>query len=315
MAQLAWQQSADQARSQMRENIKQRRVKILNPRVPERFGRVSEGMWQGYHMALAATSSKQLATVIKSVESELLGFALEGVGMGLTELNWHQTQADNQINRFLLNLEEDNQSSVDQSSAYQTMVYLGVGLMLVRLGHDIQPFHRALSPEKYYPIVDGYGFNHGIFHWQKFVDQQIYPIGLSGYARQVFDQGMGRSLWLINGANPNSIAKTIEAFESSRHQDLWGGVGYACASIGGGDRTLLESLGAAAGAHTRVLAESASCAASYRSQLGNATGYTTLATEIFHGLLKTTEPCLSTTESNHWCHYRRQIAGYAKASV
>lgn len=30
-------------------------------------------------------------------------------------------------------------------------------------------------------VVDGYGFNHGIYYWQDYIDGQAIPVQLSGY--------------------------------------------------------------------------------------------------------------------------------------
>jgi enediyne biosynthesis protein E3 len=315
---LPWEKSAEQAREQMRANIKQRKARILDPRIPERFGQVAKGMWQGYHMALEAASPEQISKRLTTVESELLGFALEGVGMGFTELDLQESRDSSHLDTFLdyarqsagaprVSTLEIIEHPIHPIPAYQTMVYLGVGLMLVRLGCDISLQHPALPPEQYYPIVDGYGFNHGIFYWQEFVDKQTRPALLTDDAERVFDQGLGRSLWLINGANPALIAKTIEAFDPSRHQDLWGGVGYACASIGGGDRTILEALGTVANQHLHCLFNSANCAAHYRKQLGNASGYTTLATEVFSQILMKQQQNVPEETPITWRHYRTQL--------
>ena len=297
MVQAAWKTSADEARSQMRSNLQQRQVRVTNPLIPERFGQVAEGMWQGYHLALADATPKTLMAQLTQIEAELLGFALEGIGMGLTALEVCQPTEPPRVETFL----------TTAGTAYKTMVYLGVGLMLVRLGQPIEPYVEALAPAQCYPIIDGYGFNTGIFDWLHYVDQQQPPASLTGDLGDVFDQGLGRSLWLLNGADPDRIADTIAAFEPSRRPHLWGGVGYACASIGGGDRPRLQRLGIVAANYLPMVAGGAACAANYRHLLGNAEGYTTLAHQVLSEQMMAS-PASASLPPTEWTHYRAQLS-------
>ena len=43
----------------------------------------------------------------------------------------------------------------------------------------------------------------------------------------MFDQGLGRSFWFVNGGNPELIAQTIHSFPDSRQADFWSGIGLA----------------------------------------------------------------------------------------
>ncbi len=76
----------------------------------------------------------------------------------------------------------------------------------------------------------------GYFYWPRSVRRQRDPAGPFGYARRAFDQGLGRSLWFVEGADAAHIAAAISAFPQSRRADLWSGVGLASAYAGGVDR-------------------------------------------------------------------------------
>jgi hypothetical protein len=50
------------------------------------------------------------------------------------------------------------------------------------------------------------------------------PGKLSGYERRVFDQGLGRSFWFVNGGNIELIARTISDFPPDQRGERWIGV-------------------------------------------------------------------------------------------
>ena len=90
--------------------------------------------------------------------------------------------------------------------------------------------------------MDGYGFHEGFFSRHRYVDEQIVPAHLSSYARRIFDQGLGRSIWFSAGADVERIAAMIAAFPQARQADLWIGIGVACGYVGGVDRATIEAL-------------------------------------------------------------------------
>ncbi len=127
------------------------------------------------------------------------------------------------------------------------MTYVGIGWLLARLPGGIQGYLRrlqqvgakGLSPlQKLDPLlgwlaIDGYGFHQGYFHWRKYIQGILPPKNLSGYSCRVFDQGLGRSLWFVKGANIHAIEEAIAQFQPQRRADLWSGIGLACGYAGG----------------------------------------------------------------------------------
>ena len=252
-----------------------RGVRTEDERMQQRFFQVTNAMWQTHQAALASDKREVLVDKLNSIETELFGFALEGIGIGLAQQDLVAPTNYNRVEAFV----------AGASPAYRTMVYLGVGLMLGKGRLSIERYLKPSDLTKVWPVIDGYGFQHGMFHWRDFLDGTATPPEIfSGYTRHIFDQGLGRSIWMVNCADVNHISRTIAAFPATRQADLWGGVGYACASIGGAERATLEALGTAAGPYRFALARAAACAAKFRELLGNAAGYTKMASEVLSGM-------------------------------
>jgi hypothetical protein len=132
--------------------------------------------------------------------------------------------------------------------------------------------------------VDGYGFHQGYFDWPRYIKQQARPPQLSGYACRVFDQGLGRSLWFVEGADVTRIPQTVATIPPTRHADLWSGVGLACAYAGGVDESQIMHLRTAAGSHQLCLAQGAAFAAKARQRANNPANHTALACEVLCSL-------------------------------
>jgi hypothetical protein len=239
----------------------------------QRLTPIAHAVMHGYHAALEDSRPEALAPRLYTIEAQWRGFAFEGAGMGLTLLDcllpWkHRLQA------FLAGSE----------STYTPLLYIGAGLALARLHRRPERLLPRLDPVLCWLVIDGYGFHEGFFVWQRYVKEKTVPLHLSGYARRVFDQGLGRSLWFSTGADADRILATIAAFPSSRHADLWTGVGSACAYAGGQDRAATETLHTAAGLYRPQLAQGAALAAMARQQAGNLATHTDLACEVLCGL-------------------------------
>src|SRR3712207_8380154 len=54
------------------------------------------------------------------------------------------------------------------------------------------------------------------------------------------DQGLGRSLWFVQGADVRRIPATVNAFPAERRPDLWSGLGLACGYAGGRTRAEVD---------------------------------------------------------------------------
>jgi hypothetical protein len=203
-----------------------------NPASRARLEEVGRTFLEGFNAALRDTGAARLAVRLERVEAELQGFAYEGAAMALALLDglspWRR-------GRFRALLEGPGSSHV-------YMLNVGAGWALARLPwrpdaalHRLDPLYRWLA-------VDGYGFHQGYFRWPEFVAGMALPRQFQGYARRAFDQGLGRSLWFVEGADIDRIVARIGAFPEPRRADLWAGIGLASSYAGGVDREALEVL-------------------------------------------------------------------------
>jgi hypothetical protein len=235
---------------------------------------IGRGFLQGYHAALEEDRPDRLGSMLNGIESELRGFAFEGAGMGLYLLDLLTPWKRDRLQRFL----------AGPGAAHVYMVHVGAGWALAQLARKVDRALAQFDPLLGWLAVDGYGFHQGYFHWPVTVERQRVPARLSGYALRVFDQGLGRSLWFVEGAESPRIAATIANFPQPRHADLWSGVGLACAYAGGVPGEVIEDLMALAGTHHGGMAQGVAFAAKARRRAGNPASHTDLACRVVCGM-------------------------------
>lgn len=239
----------------------------------QRLEQIGVTFLTGYHAALEETGLVLLADRLAKVETELQGFAFEGAAMGLALLDcftpWHK-------DRWRTFTQHPGEPHI-------YMMHVGLGWALARLRRSVTPYLTRLDPLLGWLVVDGYGFHEGYFSWPRYIEQRAIPNQLDGYERRVFDQGLGRSLWFVKGANVVAVTNAINAFPSARRDDLWSGVGLACAYAGGCGPGAIESLRAAAIDHLPALAQGVAFAAKTRQRAGNLTPHTETACHLICG--------------------------------
>lgn len=258
-------------------SVARRRFRCDREETRRRLERIGETFLAGYHAALSASDAHVLARHLNGVPPEFRGFAFEGAAMAfalldrLTPWNRHRWRA-----------------FTDGAGAVHVyMTHVGVGWALARLPRVGPAMARPpvrLDPLLGWLAFDGYGFHEGYFHWDRYVGTRHASAPLQGYARRAFDQGLGRSLWFVDGADVRRIPATIEALPPARHQDLWSGVGLACTYAGGADEAAIKVLSTAAGAHRSQLAQGAAFATTARIRAGNLVSHTAAACEILCGI-------------------------------
>lgn len=255
-----------------------RGFRVADVQACKRLERIGVTFLSGYHAALEEDNVDTLGYRLNCVESELCGFAFEGAAMALALLDgltpWRSGQPMARLPTFL--------RGPGASHAY--MIHVGVGWALARLPWPTRWPPRWLDPLLRWLVVDGYGFHQGYFDWRRYIKAQSRPAQLSDYACRVFDQGLGRSLWFVEGADVVQIPQTIATFSQARQADLWSGVGLACAYAGGVDRLQIIRLRIAAGPYRACLAQGAAFAAKARQRAGIPASHTALACEILCNL-------------------------------
>lgn len=218
----------------------------------------------GYHAALEETGSVPLAHRLANVETDLRGFAFEGAAMGLALLDCFTPWRRDRWSTFTESL----------AKPHIYMMHVGLGWALARLRRSVTSHLARLDPLLGWLVVDGYGFHEGYFNWPRYVERQAIPTHLNGYERRVFDQGLGRSMWFVKGANVAAVANAINSFPSRRRDDLWSGVGLACAYAGGCSRAAIESLRFAVDEHFAPFAQGVAFAAKTRQRAANLNSHT-----------------------------------------
>lgn len=227
----------------------------------------------GYHAALEETGLAPLARRLAAVDTDLRGFAFEGSAMGLALLDCFTPWRKDRWRTFTEGLAE--------SHIY--MMHVGLGWALARLRRSVTPYLSRLDPLLGWLAVDGYGFHEGYFSWPRYVEQRAIPASLNGYERRVFDQGLGRSIWFVKGAEVAVVASAINSFPAARREDLWSGVGLACAYAGGCERAALMSLRVAANTHLPSLAQGVAFAAKTRHRAANLNSHTETVCRLIWG--------------------------------
>lgn len=263
------------------------------PDARRRLERVGACFLHGFHTALMLNDPWDIASELEAVEQEDLGFAYEGAAMAIAMLDhllpWRiyneSEMAATMFDHFLPCLERRLSGFINgPGAAHVYMVHVGVGWALARLRLRIEPTLASLHPLLKWLVIDGYGFHEGYFHWRRSVRRGMVPSELTGYARRAFDQGVGRSLWFVDGAAVPLIEQTVRSFHRDRHADLWSGVGLAATYSGAADSQSLAALRDACDSYGPALAQGAAFAAKARQLAGIPADHTEAACEILCGM-------------------------------
>ena len=260
---------------------KTRGFQVKNNLIAQRLEKIGYTFLDGYHAAIGTTDNQPLIAHLHTIENEWQGFAYEGAAMGLKLLESLSLGYSQRLQNFLMGA----------GSPHIYMSYVGIGWALARLPGGVSGYLTKLRQSANYPdpllgwlAIDGYGFHQGYFYAQKFIEQQVIPKDLSGYAFNVFDQGLGRSLWFVKGADIEEISRTIEAFPTPRQADLWSGIGLAATYAGGVNPDEMLSLKARGQAYLPEIAQGAAFAAKTRIRAGNLTEPTEMACQVLGGM-------------------------------
>ena len=239
----------------------------------QRLEQIGITFLSGYHAALEESGFMSLAHRLATVETDLRGFAFEGAAMGLSLLDCFTPWRKDRWRTFTERL----------AQAHIYMMHVGLGWALARLRRSVTSYLPRLDPLLGWLVVDGYGFHEGYFHWPRYIERLAIPGRLQGYEQSVFDQGLGRSIWFVKGADVAAVANAINAFPSARRDDLWSGVGLACAYAGGCKPAAVESLRVAAVAHSAALAQGVAFAAKTRRRAANLNSHTETTCRLICG--------------------------------
>ena len=238
------------------------------PGVRERLERAGTAFVDGYNAAIADRGDlAKLMAALDAQPRDLHGFAYEGASMALVLVD-------------VLGRGRQWRKLLELAPQHVYLMLVGAGWAMARLHLRALPkLARDLDDASWPLLYDGYGFHQGFFRAQQYVRRQTRP-PLRGYALRAFDQGLGRSLWFVEGASATRIASTIASFEAARRDDLWSGAGLACGYAGGLDVRGIAELSEEAGPHRSALAQGVVFAGAARERAGNSTDATARACRV-----------------------------------
>ncbi len=246
-----------------------------NPAVQARLENIGRVFLQGYHAALQEADQSALAENLNQIDQDHRGFAYEGAAMALALIDGINLRG-NAFSRFVKGA----------GKQHIFMLHVGAGWAYARLPwmrRRMESAIRKMHPVLRWLVIDGYGFHEGYFHskTQLGTGNSIARVSHLSYAgRHAFYQGLGRSLWFVNGADAREISATIARFPLQYHNDAWSGVGLACAYAGGIAQDAILELRRQAGIHASALAQGAAFAAKARQLAGNPTNHTEVACAV-----------------------------------
>lgn len=236
----------------------------------------------GFNVALADDRVEDLSErVAREVAPGLRGFAHEGVGMCLALLDGVRDRR--RVPRFFERC----------IGSYDFFVPLGVGFALARapwLRSGLEARAARFPPAYDGLILNGYGFHDACFRSRGALERTPRPRGLSDLGARCLDHGIGRAVWFMCGGSPERIHAAVARFEPERHQDLWAGLGTACAFAGrahadeAGYAAVLGKLGALVGPHRQAFEVGVVLAAELARRTRHPTRWVAQATDAFLGL-------------------------------
>lgn len=253
------------------------------PAARQRLEAIPQAVICGFEWGIDARSQWEIDQRLAMADAELRGFVCEGVTMAFTILD---ATGRGQRARTLLQ---------GPASRHIFLAYIGMGFAMARLPRGLwKKVVPDLTGDPYYPVmswlaVDGYGFDRAYFDTRRWVDGQYVPKPYPwdrapDYFPRAVDQGVGRALWFICGAQTPQVAAAVNAFATHRQADLWSGVGLAAGFAGGSDPDALGALRRASGEYAPDLAVGAIFAAKARSYSGTVPPQTEQATAEFAGV-------------------------------
>jgi hypothetical protein len=245
-----------------------------DPGAKAHLERVGRAFLQGYHRALQGPEPERLVADLEAAPNDLRGFTYEGAAMGLGVLDRLTPWRRDRWLRFVRG----------PGASHVYMAHVGLGWVVARFGGRIGLWWERLDPLLRWLVLDGYGFHEGYFHWRRTIVARAIPRQLTGYAVRAFDQGLGRSLWFVCGADALRLGQAIRAFAAARQADLWGGAGLACAYAGGAAEPEIRSLARLAGSFRPQLAQGAAFGAKARQRAGNCGSHTETACLLLCGM-------------------------------
>ncbi|GAB6899210.1 DUF1702 family protein [Kineosporia succinea] len=249
------------------------------PQAQKRLEETGATFLHGLELALQSRRPSDFTGTLDRLEPQLRGFAYEGAGMGMA--------IGDAVSAFPRR--QSAALAAGAGAAHKYMLQVGVGWAMARVPRMLWGRLDLHDPLLRWLALDGYGFHEAYFSTEKYVRRQA-PIRMrppwpdpSGYAPRALDQGVGRALWFVCGADVERAAAQISSFAPSRQSDLWGGLGLAATYAGYVQGDQLERLRVLAGPYEPDLAQGSAFAAQARLLAGLVVPHTSTAVRALCG--------------------------------
>jgi hypothetical protein len=276
--------------------------------VTEALESIPQSVICGFEWAVDSRDQWEIERRLALVEPVMRGFAYEGATMALTI---RDVMHGARTREFLLG----------PGQRHIFLTYIGIGFAMARLPRRMwRKVLPDLSGSPYFPTmswlaVDGYGFDRAYFDVKRWVDQQFVPApypwaGDPDYFLRAVDQGIGRALWFIHGADGPAVAARVEGFAAHRRSDLWSGVGLAATFAGGAGPAELAKLAGLAGEFGPELALGATFAVKARDYAGHMPAHSAAAGEVLTGGLGVKETVELADRTEDAAHDGGQVPAY-----
>jgi len=252
-----------------------------SPQARELLETIGASFLAGYGHAAQAARPLDAEPALEAVPVRFRGFAYEGAAMGFAVRDGLPVGGRRHVEEFL----------GGRAADHVYMVYVGVGWAMARVPRFRWSAMHTADPLLRWLVLDGYGFHQAYFRTEQYVRRRRvepdfpWPGGRwSGYAGRVIDQGIGRALWFVRGADPDLVADAIADFPEARRADLYAGTGLAATYAGGAEPAELERLVQRAGRYQPQLAQGSAFAAAARVEAGLLVEHTATATPLLCGV-------------------------------
>jgi enediyne biosynthesis protein E3 len=203
----------------------------------------------GYNAELAGTLTAELGGSPRSQH----GFVVEGAAMACGLVDSFTPWRRHRVRELFV-----------RQPGHLYMIHVGAGWATARLRGSLRRALRRFDGALCFLVADGWGFHQAYFHPRRWASGRRRYAGNGDYIARAVDQGIGRALWFVAGADPERAARHVMAFSADRHPDLWSGLGLAATYATGAQGERLSELIDRAGPLAGHLAQGAAFAATAR---------------------------------------------------
>lgn len=225
----------------------------------------------GMSVSIDEKDMNLLESALKLTENEFRSIAYEAAAMQLASKDISINQSFDHWRLFMQG----------PGVKHLTQAHIGLGWAMAQQQFPVFPFIETLESLMQCRVIDGYGYYEGIFRKRRSIGEQQIPLALENRFLHAYDQGLGRSIWYICKGSCEKIKEMVEPFPTSRHKDLWRGIGTACAYVGGFDENLLTQLTTSSGGNHKQLSIGAALVSRSRTEAGSFTRYIDMACRVW----------------------------------